>query len=267
MRIALNQSCLPGLTTSEFVAIAAEIGAEGVELRLLGFNENPTTIGLAARAGGLPVDSVGPLMDWSLPDDPDRSKELEDLLEIASTADSHVIVCVGPMSDPPFPLAPDVIATTAEKLSRLVEFARGSGVRLALEPVGSSSSRPGAVGLLGNLADALSVIDAVGPEAALCIDSYNLATGGIAYRELASLPSDCIGVVQFADRDPVSPWRALPGEGDLDLVSFVEALAATGYAGALSVETFPQEPWMDPRAAARRAVAATRTLLSKALSQ
>ena len=83
MRIALNQSCLPGLTTSEFVAIAAEIGAEGVELRLLGFNENPTTIGLAARAGGLPVDSVGPLMDWSLPDDPDRSKELEDLLEIA----------------------------------------------------------------------------------------------------------------------------------------------------------------------------------------
>ena len=48
MRIALNQSCLPGLTTSEFVAIAAEIGAEGVELRLLGFNENPTTIGLAA---------------------------------------------------------------------------------------------------------------------------------------------------------------------------------------------------------------------------
>ena len=38
-------------------------------------------MGAAARAGGLPVDSVGPLMDWALPDDPDRREELEALLE------------------------------------------------------------------------------------------------------------------------------------------------------------------------------------------
>ena len=267
MRVGLNQSCLPGITTAEFVAIAVEWGAEGVELRLLGADESPAAMGAAARAGGLPVDSVGPLMDWALPDDPDRRGELEVLLEAASAAGSHVVVCVGPMSERPLPAPKDMIAAAAEKLSRLVEYANGSGVRLALEPVGRSSSRPRAVSGLQALGDALAVVDFVGAGAALCIDSYNIATAGVAYGELASVPAERIGVVQFADRDPDSPWRALPGEGDLDLVPFVEALAACGYAGVLSVETFPQHPWQDTRAAACRAVAAARRFVPREVSQ
>ena len=263
MRVALNQSCLPGITTAEFVAIAAECGAEGVELRLLGSHESPSVIGAEARAGGLPVDSVGPLMDWALPDDPDRREELEVLLEVASAADSHVVVCVGPMSELPLPAPADLVAGVTEKLSKLAQFARGSGVRLALEPVGRSSSRPRAVSGLQALADALAVVDAVGPDAGLCVDSYNVATAGVAYSELASVTPDRIAIVQFADRDPASPWRALPGEGDLDLPPFLEALTACGYAGAVSVETFPQEPWKDPREAARRAVAAARRFVPK----
>jgi 4-hydroxyphenylpyruvate dioxygenase len=266
MRVALNQSCLPGITTAEFVAIAAECGAEGVELRLLGAHESPLTMGTAARAGGLPVDSVGPLMDWALPDDLDRREELEALLEVASMADSHVVVCVGPMSERPLPAPAEMIAAATDKLSQLAEFARGSGVRLALEPVGLSSSRPRAVSGLRALADARSVIDAVGADAGLCLDSYNVATAGVAYSELATVPADRIAIVQFADRDPVSPWRALPGEGDLDLFPFVEALETCGYAGAISVETFPQEPWQDPRAAARRALVAARRFVRKETS-
>jgi sugar phosphate isomerase/epimerase len=206
-------------------------------------------------------------MDWALPDDPDRHEELEALLEAASRADSHVVVCVGPMSEGPLPEPADIIAAAAEKLSKLVEFARGSAVRLALELVGRSSSRPRAVSGLRVLADALTVVDAVGPDAGLCVDSYNMATAGVAYRELALVPADRIAIVQFADRDPASPWRALPGEGDLDLSPFVEALAACGYAGAISVETFPQEPWKDPRGAARRAVAAARRFVPKEMSE
>ncbi len=266
-RVALNQSCLPGITTAEFVTIAAECGAEGVELRLLGARESPSAMGKAARAGGLPVDSVGPLMDWALPDDPDRRNELEALLEAAVMADSHVVVCVGPMSEKRLPPPPEVIAAATEKLSRLTEFARGSGVRLALEPVGLSSSRPGANSGLRALADAMSVIDGVGPEAGLCVDSYNVATAGVAYRELAKVPPDRIAIVQFADRDPDSPWRALPGEGDLDLSAFVEAIHACGYPGAISVETFPQQPWPDPRSAARRAIACARRLVHQEISE
>jgi len=262
MRVGLNQSCLPGISTAEFVDIAANCGAEAVELRVLGAHESPLAMGIAARAGGLPVVSVGPLMDWALPDDPDPTDRLEALLETASAAACDVVICVGPISERPLPSTPDIIAMASEHLARLVQRARGSGARLALEQVGRSSSRPKAVSGLRTLGDVIAVVDAVGAGAALCADSYNLATAGVDYNELASLPADKIAIAQIADRDPGSPWRALPGDGDLDLPSFVGALATSGYAGALSVETFPQMPWADARAAAGYAVAATRRLLA-----
>jgi 4-hydroxyphenylpyruvate dioxygenase len=261
MRVGLNQSCLPGISTAEFVDIAADCGADAVELRVLGARESPLAMGIAARAGGLPVVSVGPLMDWALPDDPDPTERLEALLETASAAACSVIICVGPISERPLPLTPEIIAVASEHLAALVERAWGSGARLALEQVGRSSSRPQAVSGLRTLRDALAVVDAVGAGTALCVDSYNLATADVDYNELASLPADKIAIAQIADRDPSSPWRALPGDGDLDLSLFVGALAASGYSGALSVETFPQMSWSDARAAAGHAIAATRQVL------
>jgi len=166
MRVGLNQSCLPGISTAEFVDIAANCGAEAVELRVLGAHESPLAMGIAARAGGLPVVSVGPLMDWALPDDPDPTDRLEALLETASAAACDVVICVGPISERPLPSTPDIIAMasaasrnvcpvaveqarcrrtnillgnganvacrgTSEHLARLVQRARGSGARLA----------------------------------------------------------------------------------------------------------------------------------------
>ena len=263
MRVALNQSCLPGITTAEFVALAAESGAEGVELRLLGAAESPAVIAKAAAAGGLPVESVGPLMDWALPDDPDATENLDVLLEVAAVSGSDVIVCVGPMSERPLPPREVLMAAAVDHLAKLAERAWAGGVRLALEQVGRSSSRPNASSGLASLADALAVVEAVGEGAGLCVDSYNLATAGVSYRELAFVPPGRIAVTQFADRDPDSPWRALPGEGDLELTGFVAALHASGFSGALSVETFPQQPWQDPLSAARRAVAAAGRFLGQ----
>lgn len=261
VRIGLNQSLFPGFPTAQFVEIAAAGGADVVELRILGASERPAAMGAAARAGGLPVVSVGPLMDWALADDPDPADRLDALLEVATAAGCDVVVCVGPISDRPLPLQPDLIAVASEHLAALAERARGSGARLALEQVGQSSSRPGAVSGIRSLQDALAVVDPVGAGVGLCVDSYNLATAGVAFDELAAVPAEKIAIAQIADRDPASPWRALPGEGDLDLAPFVEALAVSGYVGAVCVETFPQAPWPDPRAAAGRAVTATRRLV------
>ena len=130
-----------------------------------------------------------------------------------------------------------------------------------------SRQHPAAAATLRALADARSVTDGVGADAGLCVDSYNIATAGVAYSDLATVPPDRIAIVQFADRDPASPWRALPGEGDLDLFAFVEALEACGYPGAISVETFPQEPWPDPRSAAWRAVACARRFVHQEMSE
>ena len=201
-------------------------------------------------------------MDWALPGGPGPAERLDALLEVASAAGCDVIICVGPISERPLPPTPDIIAMATENLAPLVARARASGARLALEQVGRSSSRPQAVSCLRTLHDARAVVDAVGAGAALCADSYNLATAGVDYGELSALPADKIAIAQLADRDPASPWRAWPGDGDLDLPPFVGALAAAGYAGALSVETFPQVPWPDARAAASRAIAATRRLLA-----
>ena len=207
--------------------------------------------------------SVGPLMDWALRDDPDQGEQLDALLEMAIAAGSGVVVCVGPMSDRPPPSLAETIDLTTSRLALLVDRAQGSGVQLALEQVGRSSSRPGAVGSLRSLQDALAVVEVVGEGAALCVDSYNLATAGVVFSELELIPANKIAIAQIADRDPGSPWRALPAEGDLDLPGFVDALAASDYDGVLSVETFPQRPWPDARAFAGRAVAATRRLLGQ----
>jgi sugar phosphate isomerase/epimerase len=200
-------------------------------------------------------------MDWALPDDPDPSEQLDALLEVASAAKCHVVVCVGPICGNPLSIPKDMISVATERLGGLVQRARGAGVLLALEQVGRSSSRPNATSGLRSLQDVIAVVNGVGAGAALCADSYNLATAGVPYTELAVVSADKIAIAQLADRDPASPWRALPGDGDLDLVPFVTALALCNYAGALSVETFPQRPWADPRAVASRAVSATRMLL------
>ncbi len=263
MRVALNQSCFPGLTPARFVEVAAAAGAATVDLRPLDPAETPRALVAAVRSSGLPVGAIHALMDWALPDDPDPRPALDALLEVAVATGAPLIICVAPLRPAELPPSGVIARSAAERLAAMAEVARDAGVRLALEQVGRSSSRPKSLSGIRRLADAARIATAAGADVVLAVDSYNLATADEGFDEIMRVPAARIGVAHVADRDAARGVRVLPGLGDLDLDLFAHMLARSGYEGALSLEIFPTAPWPDPLAVARQAVADLRRLIEQ----
>ena len=132
-----------------------------------------------------------------------------------------------------------------------------------MEPVGKSSTRPGAVSGLSRLDDALSVAEQAGGDVLLALDSYNLATAGERFEGLSRVPAARVGIAQIAGSSATSIGRALPGDGEIDNETFVEMLAGLGYRGAVSVEMFRAAPLDDPGAFAAEAYRRMTTLLGR----
>jgi sugar phosphate isomerase/epimerase len=254
MRPCLNQSCFPTLTAVEFLRVAAAAGVRSVELRTLDRAEPLPAIRAAVREASLRVEAVNALMDWAQPDDPDPRPQLERLLEVAHAVEAPLLVCVAPIRTAGLPPTGQVIQSTSERLATLAGLAGRAGVRLAFEQVGKSSSRPGARSGIRRLVDTVAVVEQAGPEALLAMDSYNLATAGEDYAAIRSIPPERIGIAHLVDRDAETGFRTVPGDGDLPLADFVAILREAGYSGALSVETFPSDPWPDPVSFARQAI-------------
>ena len=215
----------------------------------------------AARRSPIPIESVNVLRDWALPDDPDCRPVFDLLVEVAAETSCPFIVCVAPIRYENMPPRKDVLAAAADRLAMFAELAELAGVRLALEQVGLSSTRIGAQSGISSLADALAVVEAAGPNVALALDSYNVATGGNRFEEIARIPPERIAVAAAVDGVVTGSPRVLPGEGELPLASFAAALVAAGFDGALSVEIFPQKPSPDPLEFARRCLGAVRRLV------
>lgn len=80
----------------------------------------------------------------------------------------------------------------------------------------------------------------------LILDSFHTLARKIDPDTIRRIPGDRIFFVQLADAPLIEMdllcwsrhFRNMPGEGDLDLEGFMRAVAATGYAGPLSLEVF-----------------------------
>jgi sugar phosphate isomerase/epimerase len=261
MRPSINQSCFPGIDTRAFAACVSAAGFGSVELRTLGRTEPLALIQAAVREYDLRVEAINGLMDWALPDDPDPRPALEQALRVATAVGAPVIVCAGPIRPGSLPPTDVIMASATERLAAMAAVVRPTGVRLALEQIGKSSTRPGAASGIRRLDDALAVAGRAGDDILVTLDSYNLATADEPFDLLARVPVSKIGVAQVAGTSPTGSGRALPGDGEIDNGSFVAVLAAMGYAGPVSVEMFPPQPWEDPGAFASQAFARIRDLI------
>ena len=84
------------------------------------------------------------------------------------------------------------------------------------------------------------------PNIGLILDSFHTLARGIDPQTIRRIPSDRIFFVQLADAPSIDMdllywsrhFRNMPGEGDLDVTSFMRAIAATGYDGPVSLEIF-----------------------------
>ncbi len=105
------------------------------------------------------------------------------------------------------------------------------------------------------------------PAIGVILDSFHALAPGFPVRAMASIPGDQIFLVQLADAPKLEldilSWsrhfRSFPGQGDLPVVEFMQAIAATGYSGPWSLEIFNDQ--FRAGSAAQTAVDGLRSLI------
>ncbi|GFG51593.1 hydroxypyruvate isomerase [Mycolicibacterium agri] len=145
------------------------------------------------------------------------------------------------------PAVQDEIAV--QNLAYAANAADRIGAVVLVEPVSGARAYP-----LKKAIDAIEVIDRVVADCdhrvrnlRLLADLYHLSVNGDAVGSVLDTYGDRIGHVQIAD----APGRGEPGTGTLDLVGYLDQLAANGYRGYVGLEYKATRPdpfdWL-PRA-------------------
>ena len=139
-------------------------------------------------------------------------------------------------------------AMHVQRLRRVAEVLKGSGMRLGLEFVGPKTSRASGNPFIHDMAAMLDLCNDI--DSAMCgllLDSYHWYTSGGTTEQVSALKSTQVVHVHINDAAPGpvdalhDMQRLLPGDGVIDLTRFLGALEEIGYFGAVSVETFNEE--------------------------
>src|ERR1700754_3856522 len=120
-------------------------------------------------------------------------------------------------------------------LNELGQLAAKRGLRVALEALAWGKH-------INDYRDAWEAVRRANhPAVGLVLDTFHILVRKTDLSAIRSIPSDRIFLVQMADAPLLQMdyltwsrhYRNFPGQGDLPLLEFMEALATTGYDGAL----------------------------------
>ena len=132
------------------------------------------------------------------------------------------------------------IDRAAADLRQLGDRAAGRGLRVAFEALAWGRH-------INDYRDAWEAVRrADHPAVGLVLDTFHILARKTDLSAIRAIPSDRIFLVQMADAPLLEmdylSWsrhfRNFPGQGDLPILDFMAALAATGYDGPLSLEIF-----------------------------
>jgi sugar phosphate isomerase/epimerase len=256
--LSLASGVLPEFSPEQTAAAAIAAGWDGVGIWVEPRDWTAaTTRGVRRRVrdAGLRLLDVEVVWLQPGPFDPDHLRTLDIGAELG--AENLLVVS----SDP------DRQATT-EKLIRLVNHARGTGVRVALEFAAFTKVR--------GLNDALAVLAHPDlTDATLLVDPLHFARTGGQPADLANIPAGRFAYAQFCDAPATGPHpddagaiiheavdlRLMPGKGELPLADLLRALPDTL---PLSVELRSKslrDGFPDPADRARAVLQATRAVV------
>lgn len=237
-RLTVATTSVPGDLPAKLDAIAAA-GFSGVELYEPDLTGHPGTaaeIGQRAADLGLSVDVFQPFHDFEGLTGADRVAALARLdqkLALMQALQAKTLL-VGTTTRQDAGTDPDALAAD---FALLAERAGQSGRRAALIALPWAQH-------LTRETDALALVETVdSPHLGLALNSYfSLADGSQAAR-LRKIPGHRIFHVQLSDAPALdvdishlkSHFGLLPGQGGLNLASFVRVLARAGYAGPWSL--------------------------------
>jgi 4-hydroxyphenylpyruvate dioxygenase len=241
MKTSIATVSISGDFTEKLAAIAAA-GFDGIEIfenDFLAYDGSPREVGRMVRDAGLAITLFQPFRDFEGLPEPQRARAFEraerkfDLMHELGT--DLMLICSSVS-----PAAVGGIDRAAADLRELGERAASRGVRVGFEALAWGR-------FINDHRDAWEVVRRAGhPNVGLILDSFHTLARRIEVDSIRSIPGDRIFIVQLADApmidmDPLywsRHFRNMPGEGNLPVLDFVRAVAATGYDGYLSLEIF-----------------------------
>lgn len=226
----------------EKLAAIARAGFDAVEIfenDFLTFDRSPAEVGQMVRDHGLAVSLFQPFRDFEGMPEPFRSRNFDraerkfDLM--AELGTDLMLICSNTS-----PVALGGIDRAAEDFHALGERAARRGLRVGYEALAWGRH-------ISDHRDAWEIVRrAEHPSIGLILDSFHTLSRKIELNSIRSIPGDRIFIVQLADAPLIEMdllywsrhFRNMPGEGDLAVTAFMQAIAATGYNGYLSLEIF-----------------------------
>src|ERR687889_1809991 len=241
MRTAIATVCLSGTLTEKIEAIAAA-GFKGVEIfenDLLSFNGSPADARRMIEGLGLEAITFQPFRDFAGMPEPQRAKvfaRYERKFDVMQELGCDLLMVCSNVSEASL----GGIDRAAADFHELGERAARRGMRVAFEALSWGRH-------IHDYRDAWEVVRRANhPAVGLVLDSFHVLARGTDLSAIRSIPSDKIFLVQMADAPKLDMdylswsrhYRCFPGQGDLPVDDFMDALHATGFDGLLSLEIF-----------------------------
>jgi 4-hydroxyphenylpyruvate dioxygenase len=241
MKTSIATVCIAGDLREKLAAIAAA-GFDGIEIfeqDFITFDASPREVGAMVRDHGLEISLFQPFRDFEGLPDPERSRAFErmerkfDLMQELGT--DLILVCSSV-----HPKALGGIDRMSRDFAELGERAAARNLRVGYEALAWGRH-------VWDHRDAWEVVRrADHPNIGLVVDSFHTLGRKLDPESIRAIPGDKIFFVQLADAPMIEMdllywsrhFRNMPGQGDLDVTGFMRAVAATGYAGPISLEVF-----------------------------
>ncbi len=241
MKTAIATVCLSGALDEKLEAIA-RAGFKRVELfeaDLLSFNGSPADVRRLIEEHGLTTVTFQPFRDLEGMPDGKRERALtraERKFDVMQELGCDFLMVCSNVS----PESLGGIDRAAADLRLLGERAARRGMKVAFEALAWGRH-------INDYRDAWEAVRrADHPNVGLVLDSFHILARGTDLSAIRSIPRDRLFLVQVADAPRLDmdylSWsrhfRNFPGQGDLPLDDFMDALAATGYDDLFSLEIF-----------------------------
>jgi 4-hydroxyphenylpyruvate dioxygenase len=241
LQTAIATVCLSGTLNEKLEAIAAARfkGVEIFENDLLSFDGTPAQVGRRIKDLGLAAVTFQPFRDFEGMPEPLRAKAFSraarkfDLMEELGCDLLMICSNVSPESL-------GGIDRAAADFRELGERAARRGLRIAFEALAWGRH-------INDYRDAWEVVRrADHPAVGLVLDSFHVLARGTDLNAMHAIPKDRIFLVQVADAPKLNMdylswsrhYRCFPGQGELAVDAFMDALQVTGFDGLVSLEIF-----------------------------
>lgn len=241
MKTSIATVSISGNLREKLEAIAAA-GFDGIEIfeqDFLAHDGSPKEVGAMVRDHGLEIMLFQPFRDFETLPEPFRGKAFDraerkfDVMQELGT--DLVLICSSV-----HPKALGGIDRAADDLAEIGERAAKRDLRIGYEALAWGRH-------VNDHRDAWEIVRrADHSKVGLIVDSFHTLGRKLDPNSLRSVPGDKIFFVQLADAPAIEMdllywsrhFRNMPGEGDLDVTGFMQAVMATGYSGPISLEIF-----------------------------